>query len=181
MSCGSGGLLVIDSRLRKEDSSDHAEALGATLAEEYRSALFDKLWTVHESEAYCALVLRAQVLVVKLYYLGSLSYYTTVDHSLIVGSYRCSVVKNDNFGLEVVDRLGLSLPINHDHTLTEIVSLKLLLLGLRLDGEADSLACDSLLYVHALVVYSFDLHRVELALLVRSQEERCAWSDRTGK
>jgi hypothetical protein len=52
---------------------------------------------------------------------------------------------------------------------------------LRLDGEADSLACDSLLDVHSLMVDSFDLHRVKLALLVRSQEERRAWNDRTGK
>lgn len=181
--CGSSsvGLLVVDSRLRKEDSGDHAEALGAALAEEYRGALFHKLGTVHESEAYCALVLRAKVFVVELDHLGSLSYYTTVHHGLIVGSYRCSVVKNDNFGLEIVDRLRLSLPVNHDHALAEVVPLQLLLLGLRLDGEADSLACDSLLDVHSLMVDSFDLHRVKLALLVRSQEERRAWNDRTGK
>ena len=84
--------LVVDSRLRKEDSCNHAEALSSTLTEEYSCSFFDKLGTIHESEAYCALVLRAQVLVVKLYYLGSLSYYTTMDHCLIVGSYRCSVM-----------------------------------------------------------------------------------------
>ena len=92
MRCSSVSFLVVDSRLRKEDSGDHAEALSTTLTEEYSCSFFDKLGTVHESEAYCALVLRAQVLVVKLYYLGSLSYYTTVDHCLIVGSYRCSVM-----------------------------------------------------------------------------------------
>ncbi len=72
------------------------------------------------------------------------------------------------FSLKVVNRLGLRLFVNENHTFAEVVSFQLLFLDLRLDGEADGLACDGLVYVDALMMDAFDLHRVELALFVRA-------------
>ena len=77
-------------------------------------------------------------------------------------------MQNDNFSFEIIDRLRLSFSVDENHTLTEVVSLELLLLNLSLDCEADSLACNGLFNVDSLVMDTLDLDGVELALLVRS-------------
>lgn len=77
-------------------------------------------------------------------------------------------MQNDNFSFEIIDRLRLSFSVDENHTLTEVVSLELLLLNLSLDCETDSLACDGLFNVDSLVMDTLDLDGVELALLVRS-------------
>mgnify|MGYP001626759494 CR=1 FL=1 len=46
-------------------------------------------------------------------------------------------MQNDNLGFEVINWLWLSLAVDQNHSLTEVVPLELLLLDLGLDGEAD--------------------------------------------
>ena len=53
----------------------------------------------------------------------------------------------------------------------------MLLLHLRLDGEANGLTSHSLLNIDALVVDTFDLYRVKLTLLIRAKQKRSAWND----
>ena len=49
------GYFILDSMpclLLDEDARDYSEALGATLSEQYRCSLLNKLGTVAEAEAY---------------------------------------------------------------------------------------------------------------------------------
>ncbi len=79
-------------------------------------------------------------------------------------------MQNDNFSFEVINWLWLSLAVDQNHSLTEVVSLELLLLDLGLDGEADGLTAGGFLYVHPLVMNALDLNGVKLSLLVRAQK-----------
>lgn len=161
--------LLVDA-LRQEHSRDHAEALRSTFPEENGGALLDELGTVHETEPYSALVLRSEVLLIKINDLCRLSYHTTVDNSLIVRSYTRCVMQDHNLGFEVIDGLGLRFSVNQDHSLSEIVTLELLFLDLGLDGEADCLASHGLLNIDTLVMDAFNLHGIELTLLIRAEQ-----------
>lgn len=88
-------------------------------------------------------------------------------------------MKDHDLGLELPYRLRLQLTIDEHHALTEVVPLERLLLDLRLDGEADRLAGEGRLYINALVVNAFNLHRVELSSLIRAQKQRLVWYDCT--
>ena len=76
------------------------------------------------------------------------------------------MVQDDDFSLEIVNRLRLSFSIYENHTFPEVISLKLLFLDLCLYCEADRLSSYSFLNVDPVFMNSFDLYRVELALFV---------------
>ena len=73
----------------------------------------------------------------------------------------------------------MKLAIDEHHTLAEVVPLELLLLDLSLDREADRLTGVGLIHVDSLVMDTFDLHRVELSLLVGSKKQRLIGYDST--
>jgi len=104
-----------------------------------------------------------------------------VNNSLVVGSNRGRVVQDHHFGLELPNRRRLQLPVDEDHTFAEVVPLERLLLDLRLDGEANRLSCVGLLHIYALVMDALHLNRIELASLVRPQEQRLVRDHRSGE
>ena len=81
------------------------------------------------------------------------------------------MVKNNNLSFEIVDGLWLCFLIDQNHSLAEVVPLQLLLLDLGLDSETDGLTGVSLFDIHAFVMDALHLHWIELALLVRSEQE----------
>ena len=78
------------------------------------------------------------------------------------------MVQNNNFGFEIVDGLRLRFLVDQYHALTEVVSLKLLLLDLSLDSKADSLTSVGLLDIHTFMMDALYLYWVEQPLFVRS-------------
>ena len=104
-----------------------------------------------------------------------------MDHSLIVRFDSRCIVQDDDFRFEIVDWVRFGVLVDEDHTLPEVVPLELLLLHLRLDGEADGLASRCNLDSHSLVVDALDFNGTELTLLVGSEEQGLAWLDCTGE
>ena len=102
-----------------------------------------------------------------------------MNDCLVVGTDGRRVVQNHHLGLELPDRSWLKLAIDEHHTLAEVVPLELLLLDLSLDREADRLTGVGLIHVDSLVMDTFDLHRVELSLLVGSKKQRLIGYDST--
>ena len=150
---------------------DDSQTLRPSFSEQYRGTFLQELWPVHESEPYRSLVLQTHVFPVHLNHLRCLSNNTTVDDRLVVRLDRRCIVEDNDFSFEIINWMRLSILVNEDHPLAEIVPLELLFLNHRLDGEADCLASESLLNGHPLVVNSFDLDWAELALLVWSKKE----------
>ena len=76
------------------------------------------------------------------------------------------MVQDDDLSLEVVNWLRLCSSVDENHTFPEVIPLKLLLLDLGFNGEADRLSRYSFFNINSFIMDSFDLNRVKLALFV---------------
>ena len=163
--------LLVDGNIfvRQVHFSDDSQTLRSSFSEKYGGTFLQEFGSVHESEPYRSLVLQTHIFSVHLYNLCSLSNNTTVDDSLVIWLDRSCIVQNYNFCFEIINWMRLSILVNQNHSLSEIVPLELLFLNHCLDSEADRLTGNCLFNRHPLVVNSFDLNGTELSLLVWSQ------------
>ena len=162
--------LLIDRNIfvGQEHLCNDSETFCSSFSEEYRCTFFQEFRSVHESEPNRTLVLQTHVFLVHRNYLCSLPNNTTVNDRLVIRFYRRCIVQYHYFCFEIINWMRLSILIYQNHSLSEIVPLKLLFLNHGLNGEADCLASDSLFDRHPLVVDSLDLNGAELTLLVWS-------------
>lgn len=109
---------------------DHTETLGSALSEKNGGAHFDVFRSVHKVKLDETLVSRAEEVPVHLEDLGSLPDHPAMYHRLIVMLDGRRMMQDNDLGIEIVGALRARLFVKQDHTLPEMRSLHLELLGI---------------------------------------------------
>mmetsp|Transcript_60170 Transcript_60170/g.142010 ORF Transcript_60170/g.142010 Transcript_60170/m.142010 type:complete len:340 (-) Transcript_60170:1341-2360(-) len=141
------------------------DALGATLTEEEVRASDEELWAEEELEGHAGAVSGTDGLGRHRHDTARLADGERVDDRLVVGGDGGRVVEDDDLSLEAHARLRVQPRVHQHHPLPHLRPLDLL------EREGDGLACASAVDSQRLVHDPFQLHRHELAVRVRAEEQ----------